>query len=179
MTRDARNARLKRGWPADRGSPNNPGCGETQMSALRGIPRRLRTMAALLVLGLISILMVQIAAPPASTAALAANQQPRFERSIGGQGRPGVFAWGVQYNPVTQEVLVGDYLNFKIRRYDKDGNALGDFYRPDHLGQPYSIAVDPKDGAIYVAELKDNPLTAAIVKYDKFGNFMYVANASL
>ncbi len=111
--------------------------------------------------------------------ALTTGQQPRFERSIGGQGRPGVFAWGVQYNPVTQEVLVGDYLNFKIRRYDKQGNALGDFYRPDPLGQPYSIAVDPNDGAIYVAELKDNPLTAAIAKYDKFGNYMYVANASL
>ena len=34
------------------------------------------------------------------------------------------------------------------------------------------IAVDPNDGAIYVAELKDNPLTVAIAKYDKFGNFL-------
>lgn len=144
-----------------------------------GRPRRAwRTAAAAVALLLGAVLLAQVAGPPTATA-LSANQQPRFERSIGGQGRPGVFAWGVQYNPVTQEVLVGDYLNFKVRRYDKQGNPIGDFYRPDHLGQPYSIAVDPTDGAIYVAELKDNPLTAAIVKYDKYGNFMYVANASL
>lgn len=140
--------------------------------------RGLRAFVVTVVLGVMAALLAQVVSTPAASA-LTANQQPRFERSIGGQGRPGVFAWGVQYNPVTQEVLVGDYLNFKVRRYDKQGNALGDFYRPDHLGQPYSIAVDPNDGAIYVAELKDNPLTAAIVKYDKFGNFMYVANASL
>lgn len=127
---------------------------------------------------LASVLTFSVGSGPAS-AVLASGQQPRFERSIGGQGRPGVFAWGVQYNPISQEVLVGDYLNFKIRRYDKQGNALGDFYRSDPMGQPYSIAVDPNDGAIYVAELKDNPLTAAIVKYDRFGNFLYVANASL
>jgi hypothetical protein len=146
---------------------------ETHMWAIRSV----RSFAVLVILAMTSLLLVQLA--ESSQAAIAAGQQPRFERTIGGQGRPGVFAWGVQYNPVTDEVLVGDYLNFKIRRYDKQGNALGDFYRPDHLGQPYSIAVDPNDGAIYVAELKDNPLTAAIVKYDKFGNYLYAANASL
>ncbi|MET0524343.1 MAG: Ig-like domain-containing protein, partial [Nocardioides sp.] len=137
-----------------------------------------RRLVSATALGLLAALLVQLS-PPAADAALTTNQQPRFERSIGGAGRPGVFAWGVQYNPVTQEVLVGDYLNFKIRRYDKQGNALGDFYRDDHVGQPYSIAVDPNDGAIYVAELKDNPISASIAKYDKFGNFLYDADASL
>jgi len=38
-------------------------------------------------------------------------------------GRPGVFAWGTQWNPVTNEMLVGAYyLNFKVRRYDLAGN---------------------------------------------------------
>ncbi len=149
------------------------------MSALQGDLRRLRGIVALVILVLVAATLAQVVTAPRADAALTTNQQPRFERSIGGQGRPGVFAWGVQYNPVTDEVLVGDYLNFKIRRYDKQGNALGDFYRPDPLGQPYSIAVDPTDGSIYVAELKDNPLTAAIAKYDKFGNYLYAANASL
>ena len=137
-----------------------------------------RRLAGVVVLGLLTAMLVQLS-PPTANAALTTNQQPRFERSIGGQGRPGVFAWGVQYNPVTDEILVGDYLNFRVRRYDTDGNPLGDFWRPDHTGQPYSIAVDPNDGAIYVAELKDNPLTASIAKYDKFGNFLYDADASL
>ena len=148
------------------------------MSSLFASARGFRTLVVTVVLGLAAVLLAQVASPPAASA-LTANQQPRFERSIGGQGRPGVFAWGVQYNPVTQEVLVGDYLNFKIRRYDKQGNPLGDFYREDHTGQPYSIAVDPTDGAIYVAELKDNPLSASIAKYDKFGNYLYDADASL
>ncbi len=139
-----------------------------------------RRMVGLVLVAMVAGLLTFAVGQAPASAVLASGQQPRFERSIGGQGRPGVFAWGVQYNPVTEEVLVGDYLNFKIRRYDKQGNALGgDFYRANPLGQPYSVAVDPNDGAIYVAELKDNPLTAAIVKYDKFGNFLYAANASL
>ena len=97
---------------------------------------------------------------------------PRYVRTIGGAGRPGVFSWGVEYNPVTNEVLVSDYLNFKIRRYDLQGNHLGDFWRDNAAGQPYTVAVDPNSGAIYVAELKDNPLTVAIAKYDKNGNFL-------
>ena len=83
-----------------------------------------RRLAGVVVLGLLAALLVQLS-PPAATSALTTNQQPRFERSIGGQGRPGVFAWGVQYNPVTDEILVGDYLNFRVRRYDKDGQPAG------------------------------------------------------
>ncbi|HEY6567316.1 MAG TPA: hypothetical protein VI341_07340, partial [Actinomycetota bacterium] len=107
-----------------------------------------------------------------ASAANAAVFPPRYVRTIGGAGRPGVFAWGVQYNPVTDEMLVSDYLNFKIRRYDLAGNYLGDFWRDNAVGQPYTIAVDHQTGAIYVAELKDNPLTVAIAKYDGQGNFL-------
>ena len=59
---------------------------------------------------------------------------PRYVRSIGGMGRPGVFSWGVQYNPVTNEMLVADYLHFVVRRYDMNGNHLGDFWRPEGTG---------------------------------------------
>jgi hypothetical protein len=112
-------------------------------------------------------------------AAQAESFPPRFLRTIGGSGRPGDFSWGVQYNPVTNEILEGDYLNFQIRRYDLNGNHLGDFWRDDAYGQPYTIAVDPNDGSIYVGELKDNPLTVGIAKYDKDGNFLYSIPATL
>lgn len=98
---------------------------------------------------------------------------PRYLRTIGGDGRPGVFSWGVAHNPLTNEIIVSDYLNFQLRRYDPQGNLLGNFWRPDSVGQPYSVAVDPVDGAIYVAELKDNPLTNRIVKYDRHGTYLY------
>lgn len=104
---------------------------------------------------------------------------PRYLRSIGGMGRPGVFSWGVQWNPVTNEILVADYLHFKVRRYDLNGNHLGDFWRDNAFGQPYTIGVDPTDGDIYVAELKDNPLRTGIAKYDKNGNFLYATQGVL
>lgn len=123
--------------------------------------------------GLVAVLMiVPTVLVMTATDAHAETFPPRYVRTIGGTSRPGVFSWGVQYNPVTDEVLVGDYLNFKVRRYDTNGNHLGDFWRDNHVGQPYTIAVDPADGAIYVAELKDNPLTVAIAKYDAQGNFL-------
>ena len=93
-------------------------------------------------------------------------------RSIGGDGEPAVFAWGIQYNPVSNEMLVGDYLNFQIRRYDMNGNLLGSFFRPNPDGQPYSISVDPRNGDILVPELADGGPRAVVARYDKSGNFL-------
>ncbi len=90
-----------------------------------------------------------------------------------------MFSWGVQYNPVSDEIIVSDYLHFKLRRYDTSGNYLGEFWRDDHVGQPYSVGIDPNDGSIYVSELKDNPLDVAIAKYDVNGNFMYSKDVAM
>ena len=97
---------------------------------------------------------------------------PRFLRSIGGSGRPGVFAWGTCFSKFGY-IYVTDYLNFQVRVYDKQGNHQFDFYRPDPDGQPYTCAVSPVDGSIFVAELKDNPYSNRIAKYDLNGNFLY------
>lgn len=136
--------------------------------------RVLRRITSLILVVSAVAAAVLVPAHPAS----AAYAVPRYVRSIGGSGRPGVFAWGVQWNPATNEVLVGDYLNNMVRRYDTGGNHLGDFWHEDGLGQPYSIGVDPRDGAIYVAVLKDNPLTTGIVKYDKSGNWLYTVRGT-
>ena len=86
----------------------------------------------LLVALLAPLMVLVVQASPAS----AETFPPRYVRSIGGAGRPGVFAWGVQWNPVTNEILVSDYLNFKIRRYDMQGNHLGDFWRDEASASP-------------------------------------------
>jgi tripartite motif-containing protein 71 len=131
--------------------------------ATRGV-RRLVVVAAL-----VSLIGGMVAtAPPA----MAEWTPPSLQRSISGTGVPGIFAWGIQYNSFTNEVLVGDYLNFQIRRYDLDGNLIGSFYRTDPDGQPYSLAVDPRNGNILVAELADGGARGIVARYDRNGNFL-------
>jgi DNA-binding beta-propeller fold protein YncE len=118
----------------------------------------------------------------ALVAAPAANgadwEPPAFERSISGTGLAPLYAWGVQHNPVTDEVLVGDYFNYKVRRFDTDGNLLGSFGRPasERQGQPYSLAVDPRDGSIYVPEISDGQGFGWVAKYDAEGELLFAFN---
>lgn len=102
----------------------------------------------------------------------AAWAAPQFVRSISGNGRPGVFPWGIQYNPVSNEVIVGDYLNNQVRRYTPDGRILGSFYRTGATGQPYSIAIDPRNGDIYVPEIADGQPGNKVAQYTKDGVFV-------
>jgi DNA-binding beta-propeller fold protein YncE len=135
----------------------------------------------LAVLGALSIAISGWAAVLLGTAApaSAAWSPPVFDRSIGGSGLAGVYAWGLQYNPVTDEILVGDYFNFNVRRFDRDGNQLGAFGRPatERSGQPYSLAVDPRDGSVYVPEIGDGQPRGYIAKYDRNGKFLYEFNS--
>ncbi len=116
-------------------------------------------------------LSIALTAAPAHAASFTA---PGFVRSIGARGEAGVYAWGMAYNPVSHEVLVGDYWNFKIRRYDLEGNELGAFYRSpsQYKGQPYSISVDDRNGDIYVSEISDGKELGYIARYDKTGTYL-------
>lgn len=103
----------------------------------------------------------------------AAYRTPTFVRAIGARGSAGLYAWGAAYNPVTNEVLAGDYLNYQVRRYTSGGSSLGSFYRPpsDRRGQPEGIAVDPRDGSIYVSDhSRDN--AGYVAKFSKSGTFI-------
>ena len=109
-------------------------------------PRVVRRRAGALVAAAVVIFNVLVVAVPAQ----ATWSPPGYVRSIGGRGEAGVYAWGIQYNPFTNEMLVGDYWNYQIRRYDMSGNEVGAFYRPPTVrkGQPYTISIDPANGAI-------------------------------
>ena len=132
----------------------------------RSSPRVVRASLAVLV-----TLSIALTASPAHAAGFS---PPGFVRSIGARGEAGVYAWGMAYNPVSNEVLVGDYWNFKIRRYDLEGNELGAFYRSpsQYKGQPYSISVDERNGDIYVSEISDGKETGYIARYDKTGTYL-------
>src|SRR5258708_10985673 len=90
----------------------------------------------------LGLLAARVPAPPVHASSF---NPPNFIRSIGGKGRAGIYAWGIQYNPVTGEMIVGDYLNYELRRFDANGNQLGYFFRSNNTGQPYSVAVDKTD----------------------------------
>ncbi len=118
-----------------------------------------------------------LVAPLAIPSARAADWHvPGFVRTIAGPGEAGVYAWGMEYNPVTHEMLVGDYWNYQIRRYDPDsGHEIDAFYRPpaQYKGQPYTIEVDDRDGSIYVPELGNTDLYKGyIAHYDRHGNYL-------
>ena len=121
-----------------------------------------RALAAMLVTAMTGSLLIASAG-----SASAAWSQPSFVRSIGGIGRPGVFAWGLAFNPVSREVIVGDYLNFRVRRYaDGGGRYLGDL--PVRPGEVWATGVDPQTGDIYYSSNWDD----SIERFDRFGNHL-------
>jgi DNA-binding beta-propeller fold protein YncE len=128
-----------------------------------------RTVLAAFVMALVATGLI---APVSQAATWTA---PGFVKSISGHGEAGVYAWGIQYNPVSNEILVGDYWNYQIRRYDLQGNPLGAFYRPANIrdGQPYTISVDRRNGDIYVVEIGNPSATpGSIAHYDRFGTYI-------
>jgi len=106
--------------------------------------------------------------------AQAAWAPPAFVRSIGGRGAAGLYAWGVQQNPVTGDILVGDYSNNQIRRFRTDGTLAGSSYAPETVrkGHPESVAVDPNTGAYYSSD-RSSTNKGYMVKFDAAGNFLY------
>ena len=101
----------------------------------------------------------------------AAFAAPALVRSIGGTGRAALFPWGMAFNPVSDEFVVSDYLNYQLRRYAADGSYLGDLLQPTGAdGDPESVlggvAVDPTNGDVYVTKPKPDTLA----HYDAAGN---------
>ena len=133
---------------------------------------RLRTVALLATLTAGALVGPEAAAAPSSWTA------PRAERIIGAPSRPGLAAWGVTYNPVTDEILVGDYVSDQVRRYSRSGTWLGNFSNPLGYipGVVSALAVDPRDGSTYVAVTGDGSNSRDVRKYDVDGNYIYGAD---
>ncbi len=123
--------------------------------------------AALVAASLVSGLSAAGAAEPWSA--------PRIERIIGGPSRPGIAAWGLAFNPVSGEMIVGDYISNQVRRYTLDGSWLGDFSNPNGNvgGVGSALAVDPQDGSTYLAVTGDGKTSKDVRKYDANGTFLY------
>ena len=96
-------------------------------------------------------------------------------RLIGGPSNPGLSAWGVAYNPVSNELLVGDYVTSQVRRMTPAGVYLGDLSNPGNRlgGVASALGVDPRDGSIYLAVTGEGRTSMDVNKYSKSGAFLY------
>ena len=130
---------------------------------------RLRALALATAIVTGAILAAPAAGAPAPWTA------PHVERVIGGPSRPGIAAWGLAYNPVTDEMAVGDYVSSQVRRYSLSGTWLGDFPNPGGSipGVVSALAVDPSDGSTYVAVIGEAANSKDVRKYDADGNLLY------
>jgi len=132
---------------------------------------RRATAVPLIVAALAVTIMV-----PVSPASADPWVPPVFERLIGGWGHAGVYAWGMNFNPVTNEVVASDYNNYEVRKYDPTtGKENVAFFRPvaQRNGQPYSVAVQPGTGDMYVSEIGDGQTSGIVAVYDKNGTYKF------
>lgn len=140
---------------------------------MTGTNRPSRPLATALAAALVAGALLAVPA-----AAAAPWTAPRAERIIGGPSRPGIAAWGVAYNAFTHELVVGDYVSKQVRRYELDGTWIADFSNPLGYipGVVSAVAVDPSDGATYVAVTGDGSNSRDVRKYDEDGNYLYGAD---
>src|SRR5262249_24436601 len=98
---------------------------------------------------------------------------PTFLRTISGPTRPAVAAWGIAYNPLTDEFEVSDQISNQIRRFTRSGQYVGDFDNPGAIIS--GLAVDKRDGSVYAGATNRNP-PYNVLKYDKSGHFLWGFN---
>lgn len=123
-------------------------------------------------LGVAAVLAVAgTAVATAPLAGVAAAADPSVSlvpiRTIGGTGHAGLYGWGVAYDPTDDTILVGDYWNFRVARFNTDGTSAGpdpvtiankgsaNNESPDPLlhQSPYGLAVDPTNGDFYFGDV--------------------------
>jgi DNA-binding beta-propeller fold protein YncE len=69
-------------------------------------------------------------------------------------------------------ILVSDYVNKRINKYDDHGNYLGKIttYGTREIQRPYGLAID-SSGNLYVCHDNDN-FTESIIVFDRSGNYL-------
>ncbi len=102
---------------------------------------RLRTPLRGVRPALMALATAAVCAVPAMTSATSAGaawQAPGYERTIGGTGTAGVYAWGIAYDAAANQLEVGDYWNFFVRSYSLTGQQTNSFYQSasTRQGQP-------------------------------------------
>jgi sugar lactone lactonase YvrE len=98
----------------------------------------------------------------------------------GFSGSAGLYAYGMDWDSTDNTILVGDYWNYRVWRYDTDGNLIGSVSQHALGGMsggitaPYDVEADPTDlnssgkAALWVADQG----SSRIVEFDHNGNWL-------
>ena len=127
-------------------------------------------LAAALILAL-----TWLSAGPAASGTARGEALPSYaQRVIAAPTTPGLAAWGLAYNPVSDELAVGDYVAKQVRRYSRAGAYLGDFTNPGGSvpGVASALTIDPRDGSYYLAVTGSATQPIDVVKYSPTGQFI-------
>jgi sugar lactone lactonase YvrE len=102
----------------------------------------------------IGFVTVVASTAPASAATTLTPQ--RFIPNPAKSGHAYLYGWGAT-TLLDGTVLIGDYWNYQIRHFAKDGTELPIFYKNRGFGvgqtqAPYGMGTDPVDGSVYMAD---------------------------
>jgi hypothetical protein len=98
----------------------------------------------------------------------------------GFSGSAGLYAYGMDWDSTDNTILVGDYWNYRVWRYDTNGNLIGSVSQHALGGMsggitaPYDVEADPTDlnasgkAALWVADQG----SSRIVEFDHNGNWL-------
>ena len=96
---------------------------------------------------------------------------PFFVNQFGGPATAAVYPWGMAAEP-DGTLLVSDYDNHSVKRYDLAGDLLGTFGSAgpalSQYNQPYSVGFDAGAGTVYVTD----PVNLRFLAYDSAGNWL-------
>jgi streptogramin lyase len=107
--------------------------------------------------------------PGSAASADTASLQLTPVRTIGGPGHAALYAWGMDTMP-DGSIIISDYWNFRVQHYATDGRLLGTTIgRDGHHEAPYDIAVDPRNGDIYLGDVDGGH---TVDKYDQNGKYL-------
>jgi sugar lactone lactonase YvrE len=107
-----------------------------------------------------------------------------FVKSIGFNGPAGLYAYGMDFDPTDNTILVADYWNYRVWRYTTAGVKIGTVSKPAPGGAlggitaPYDVEADPSEQAgggasLWVADQG----SSRIVQFDHAGNWMMTIGA--
>lgn len=95
-------------------------------------------------------------------------------KTVGGPGHAALYGWGAA-TMLDGTILIGDYWNYRVLRFNADGTPVGDGVFIDNRGfgptqhqAPYGMGIDPRNGDVYLADTDRDTIDV----YDKDGQFL-------